>query len=107
MTKVVIHPVTQNGTTGLAILTPVGLSVEEVAKKDVPVGVPYLIVDSDDFPNPEFFGAWEADFSKPDGYGMGHDAWFAEQLKAAAQTEQQSVEVVIEQPTQSTDGATQ
>jgi hypothetical protein len=52
----------------------------EVAKKDVPANVPYIIVEADTIPSDRTFrDAWEADFSNPDGYGIGADAWFAEQ----------------------------
>jgi hypothetical protein len=56
------------------------LTLEEIAKKDVPSGVPYKFIDRADLPaDVDFRDAWEADFSDPDGYGIGHDAWFAEQ----------------------------
>jgi hypothetical protein len=66
---------------GVAIIIPAGeLSILEVARKDVPANTPYLIVDTEDVPADRTFrGAWEADFSNPDGYGIGADAWFAEQ----------------------------
>ena len=72
----IIHP-QDNG--NIALVIPTGeLSIEDVAQKDVPAGVPYLIVDSADVPEDHtFFGAWEADFSNPDGYGLGADAYFA------------------------------
>jgi hypothetical protein len=58
---------------GIYILTPVescGLSISEIANKDVPSGVPYLIVDESDIPQDrEFRDAWEADFSQPHGVG--------------------------------------
>ena len=70
----------------LAVITPapnfVAIhGVEEVARKDVPAGVPYKIVDVSDFPEDagEFRAAWTADFSTSDGVGIGADAWFAEQ----------------------------
>jgi hypothetical protein len=68
----------------VALITPApecGLSVEEIARKDVPAGVPYLIIDDTDVPNnySDYFEAWEADFSEPHGHGIGHEAWFAEQ----------------------------
>ena len=57
-----------------------GLTIEEIARKDVPAGVSYKIIESSDLPEDRTFrGAWEADFSNPDGYGIGADAWFAEQ----------------------------
>ena len=56
---------------------------EVVARKDVPAGVPYKIVNSEDLPQDHtFFNAWEADFSNPDGYGIGPEDWFAEQEQA-------------------------
>lgn len=80
MTKRIIFPQT-SGSVALVIPMPeCPLSIEEIARKDVPAGRPYLIVDVADLPSDnEFFNAWEADFSAPDGYGVGQDAWFAEQ----------------------------
>ena len=71
----------QNAEGGVSVIIPTGeLPIEEVAKKDVPVGVSYEIVDSLAIPSDRTFrGAWEADFSNPDGYGIGADAWFAQQ----------------------------
>jgi hypothetical protein len=47
--------------------------VEEVAKKDVPVGTPYLIINASDIPqDPAFRSAWVVDFSNPTGYGQGY-----------------------------------
>lgn len=68
---------------GVAVIHPTGeIPFEEVARKDVPPGVPYLIVADDAVPSDRTFrGAWEADFSAPHGYGMGADAWFAAQAK--------------------------
>lgn len=60
-----------------------GLSVAEIARKDVPAGLPFLIVERNQLPSDTaFIDAWEADFSEPDGYGIGPDAWFAEQEAA-------------------------
>lgn len=79
MNKRIIYP---NSNDGISIIIPApcGLTIEEIAQKDVPAGLPYLIIDADDIPadrsNRE---AWDADFSDPDGYGIGHDAWFAAQ----------------------------
>lgn len=77
MNQRIIYP----NDSGIAILIPTGeLSIEEVARKDVPAGAPYIIVDADVIPaDREFRSAWEADFSNPDGYGIGAEAWFAEQ----------------------------
>jgi hypothetical protein len=47
-----------------------GLSVEEIARKDVPAGKPFLIVADDQVPKDHtFFAAFEADFSQPHGIG--------------------------------------
>lgn len=77
MDERIIYP---NEFGNVAVLTPTGVyTVEETARKDVPEGVPYRIVSKDDLPSDmEFFGAWEADFSNPDGVGIGHKKWFAE-----------------------------
>jgi len=78
MNQRIIYP---NDDGGVAILIPSGeLAIEEVARKDVPAGVSYKIVDVADIPEDRTFrGAWEADFSNPDGVGIGAEAWFAEQ----------------------------
>ena len=77
MTKIIYQQ--PNG--GVAVLIPTGdLPIEDVCQKDVPAGVPYLIVSDGDIPSDRTFrNAWEADFSNPDGYGIGADAWFAQQ----------------------------
>ena len=57
---------------GISIIIPAdcGLSIEQIAKKDVPQGLPYLIVEASVIPTDrEFRNAWEADFSNPDGFG--------------------------------------
>jgi hypothetical protein len=54
----IIYP-TPDG--GVAIVIPSGeLSIEEVAAKDVPEGVPYQILDVSEIPSDRTFrGAWE------------------------------------------------
>lgn len=66
---------------GLAILVPSGaLPLEEVARKDVPAGVPFKFIQEADLPDDSSTrDRWTADFSNPDGYGIGPEAWFAEQ----------------------------
>jgi hypothetical protein len=80
MNQRIIYP-TDDG--GVAIIIPAPeceLTIEKIALKDVPAETPYLIVDVSDIPfDREFRNAWESDFSTPDGYGIGADAWFAEQ----------------------------
>ncbi len=71
----------QNQEGGVSVIISTGeLPIEDVAQKDVPAGTPYLIVEDDVIPSDRSFrNAWEADFSNPDGYGIGADAWFAQQ----------------------------
>lgn len=58
---------------GVAVIIPApdcGLTIEEIARKDVPEGIPYKIVDVGDIPSDRMFReAWTADISEPDGYG--------------------------------------
>lgn len=79
MDSAIIFP---NNSGGIVICYPCecGLSVQEIARKDVPPGKPFRIINSDQIPTDHtFFAAFESDFSSPDGYGIGPDAWFAEQ----------------------------
>ena len=56
------------------------MPIAEIARKDVPAGVPFRIVDDTDIPADRTErDQWTADFSAPDGYGIGADAWLAEQ----------------------------
>jgi hypothetical protein len=82
-----------NESGGVSVIIPTGeLPIEDICQKDVPAGTPYLVVEDDVIPSDRSFrGAWEADFSNPDGYGIGADAWFA--AKAAAEAEEQTEEV--------------
>lgn len=61
MNQRIVYP-TPDG--GVAIVIPTGeLPIEEVAKKDVPEGVPYAIVDASEIPEDRTFrAAWSADF---------------------------------------------
>ena len=56
----IIHPTPEGG---VAIIIPApdcGLSIEQIAAKDVPAGVPYSIVDASDIPSDRTFrNAWE------------------------------------------------
>lgn len=81
--KVILYP----EPTGVAVLFPSGeIPFEEVGRKDVPEGVPYLIVDADELPSDaRFQAAWEVDFDKPHGHGIGHDAWREEQRQRKLQ----------------------
>ncbi len=77
MTQKIIYPTND----GIAVIHPTGeLPFAEVCRKDVPAGVPYVVIDESEIPTDRTFrNAWQADFSNPDGYGIGADAWFAEQ----------------------------
>ena len=69
MTKRILF---QNLDGGISVITPSGeLSVEETAKKDVPSGVKYKIIDASDLPQDrDFRNAWEFDFTTDfDGVG--------------------------------------
>lgn len=82
MDKRILYP-TPDGGVAVIIPCPCGLTVEQIARKDVPSGLPYVIVDEADIPDDRSFrAAWEADFSSPGGYGIGVEAWFAEQEAA-------------------------
>ena len=76
-----------NADGGVTVVIPTGeLSIEDVCQKDVPAGAPYLIVEDDVVPSDRSFrNAWEADFSNPDGHGIGSQAYFA--AKAAEASE--------------------
>ena len=70
MTQRVICP---NDDGGIAVLIPAecGLTIEQIAAKDVPTGKPYLIVDATEIPEDRTYReAWTADFSNPDGVGQ-------------------------------------
>ena len=59
----IIYP-TDDG--GVAVIIPAdcGLTIEEIAAKDVPAGKPYKIVDVADIPADRTFrAAWTADFT--------------------------------------------
>lgn len=79
MTKRIIYQTSEGG---VAIIVPApdcGLTIEEIATKDVPKNTPYKIINTEDIPTDRTFrAAWEADMTAPDGVAMGADAWFAE-----------------------------
>lgn len=60
MDKRIIYPAADGG---VAILIPApdcGLSLEDIARKDVPLGKPFKIVDAKDIPEDRTFrNAWE------------------------------------------------
>jgi hypothetical protein len=75
----IIYP---NGA-GVSVVHPTGeLSLEETARKDVPAGVPYRFVSDLEVPPSESREGWAPDFSAPDGFGIGHESWFAERAQS-------------------------
>ncbi|AWC21373.1 hypothetical protein CO731_00824 [Aminobacter sp. MSH1] len=90
MVQRIIYP-TDGG--GIAVLichradgTPASpLPLSEIGRKDVPAGVPFRFVEEEDIPADRYFrDLWTADFSEPDGHGIGAAAWFEEQAIIAA-----------------------
>ena len=72
---------------GLIVVTPTGeISINEVARKDVPAGVDYWIVEDNEIPTDRTFrNAWKLidNIGPADGQAIGSDAWFAEQASKA------------------------
>ena len=59
MDKRIIYP-TDNGGVAIIILADCGLTIEQIAAKDVPTGKPYKIIDAADVPTDRTFrNAWE------------------------------------------------
>ena len=74
--KLIIYP---NDYDGVAVVHPASTkyTIEQIALKDVPKGKPYKIIEHTDVPTDRTFReAWEADFSEPDGFGIGADEFF-------------------------------
>jgi len=67
----------------IAVIIPApdcGIPLFEIGRKDVPAGVAFRIIPTSAIPQDRTYReAWTADFSAPDGHGIGADAWFAEQ----------------------------
>ena len=71
--------------TTISVMRPLdcGLTVAEIARKDVPFGVSYRIIDAALIPEYRTYrDAWTADFSNPDGTGLGPHRWWIEQFMA-------------------------
>lgn len=59
-----------NGEIALITVDPKSkFDIDTLAKRNVPKGIPYLLVEEKDLPPREWIEAWEADWSSPDGYG--------------------------------------
>ena len=76
----------QNGD-GVSILIPTGeLPVEVVARKDVPQGVPYKIVEDTEVPDDRTFrAAWEAEEFTPEGFGDPEGYWAEKEAERLAE----------------------
>lgn len=111
MATVIVHAAPPPDT-GVWVIFPAAncpLSLEDIARKDVPAGLPYVYVDDSELPDGQYREAWDCDFSEPDGYGIGAAAWFEEQeakriaaeLAAQSQTtqEQNNEQIVSESST--------
>jgi len=60
MNQRIIYPTDEGGVAVIIPATECGLTIEEIAAKDVPAGKPYKIVDVADIPSDRTFrGAWE------------------------------------------------
>ena len=71
--KIIFYP---NDNGSVTAVFPVGdFLIDEICRKDVPLGKPFIIVEKSSLPNlwGELFDALEGDFSKPDGYGGRRD----------------------------------
>ncbi len=81
--QAIIYPNIQGG---IAVIIPApgcDIPLTEIGRKDVPAGVAFRIIATSSIPQDRTYReAWTADFSAPDGYGIGADAWFAEQVSA-------------------------
>ena len=79
--QVIIFP--SSATVSVVYPQPCGLPIQEIARKDVPFGVPYRIIDAALIPEDRTYrDAWTADFSNPDGTGLGPHRWWIEQFTA-------------------------
>ncbi len=60
MNQRIIYPIDDGGVAVIIPAPDCGLSIEEIALKDVPAGKPYKIVDVSDIPSDRTFrNAWE------------------------------------------------
>lgn len=75
MSQIIIHPRLDDATK-IVIMLPCldcGLTIEQIAAKDVPPNIPYFIIDSSLLPSDlSLSDAWEVDFSDPDGIGSNY-----------------------------------
>ena len=77
MNSVILCP-SDEGFTNIINPNPTcGIPLEEIAKKDVPAGRPYIIVDRDELPkNTLLFEAWKVEYPPDCNVGLGPVAWW-------------------------------
>lgn len=75
--RLIIYP---NEEGGVAVVVPspnAKYTIEQIALKDVPAGQPYRIIEGAEIPTDRTFrAAWEADFTEPEGFGIGAEEFF-------------------------------
>jgi hypothetical protein len=60
MTKRIVYPTDEGGVAVIIPAAECGLTIEEIAAKDVPAGKPFKIIDTTDVPSDRTFrAAWE------------------------------------------------
>lgn len=60
MNQRIIYPTPEGGVAVIVPAPECGLSIEEIAAKDVPEGVPFKIIDTEEVPTDRTFrNAWE------------------------------------------------
>lgn len=77
MAQIILYP-NQEYPSQVVLLIPsrdCGLTIDQIAQKDVPTGVPYIYLDESQLPTGTdnvYIEAWTADFSNPVGFGADH-----------------------------------
>jgi len=64
--------------TGCGVMYPApesSLSIEDTARKDVPCGNRYIIVDEQELPERKYMSAVQVEFSEEDSRGYGPEVW--------------------------------
>ena len=81
MPQVIIH--SEGGRLAVVVPTSAAQDLVQLARRVTPPGVPFRIIDASELPQDgEYRDAWTADFSQPDGIGIGQEAWLEEQQNA-------------------------
>lgn len=73
MSLFIVYPNDSGGIVAVMPSPTCGLTIQQIALKDVPYGKPFCYVDQETLPSDfTFSDAWEMDFSTPDGYGADY-----------------------------------